>query len=127
MPIFLFLFRIYLLSVSDFESTSNPVRIGKKREEGETGFSLKLVYLAKHSWKRFGQMLKLNMLSCFSVSSDWIIEHWLDFLQNWSSIFLARLAQRTRSNNDRTLSLGDADLSVACENSVLCCCFGGVL
>lgn len=83
----LFLFSVYLLSVSDFESTSNW-GVGKKREEDEIGFSLKLVYLEKSSRKRFGQKSEFNLLSFFSILSDWIIECWLDFFQSRRSIFL---------------------------------------
>ena len=40
--------------------------------------------------------------------------------------FLARLAKGTRSSNDLPPSPGEADQSVACEDSVLCCCCGVV-
>lgn len=102
------------------------LRVGKKREDNETIVTLKLVYLEKSSCKRFGQKLTFNMLSFFSVSSGWIIECWPVFFQSRSSIFLARLAPRTRSNNDLLPSLADTDLSGACEKSVLRWCFGVV-
>lgn len=111
---------------SSFSSVSvfclyQTLRVGRKREADETGFSLKLVYLEKSSYKRLGQKLKFNTLFFFLCHQIGLDVGWISFRVEVLS-FLVRLAQRTRSDGD----LWGADLSVACDKTVLlmfCSCF----
>lgn len=69
-------------------STSNW-GVGKKREEDEIGFSLKLVYLEKSSCKRFGQKSEFNLLSfffCIIRLDNWMLAWFLSeqtFYLSW--------------------------------------------
>lgn len=116
---------VCLLSEFYFESTSNW-GVGKKRERAETGFFLKLVYLEERSYKRFGQKLEFNLLSFFSVLSDWTIGCWLDFFRNRRAIFLGEAGTENKADGGLLLyreSLICYDLCKVCA----LCCFGVVL
>ena len=69
----LFLFSVYLLSVSDFESTSNW-GVGKKREEDEIEFSLKLVYLEKSSVK---DLVRNQNSTCYPFFCIIRLDNWM--------------------------------------------------
>lgn len=77
--LFSLFFSVCLLSESYFESISNW-GVGKKREEAETGFFLKLVYLEECSYKRFGLKLEFNLLSfffCIIRLDNWMLARFL--------------------------------------------------
>ena len=117
--LFSLFFSVCLLPESYFESISNW-GVGKKREEAETGFFLKLVYLEECSYKRFGLKLEFNLLSFFSVLSDWIIGCWLDFFQNRCSIFLGEAATENKVKPCPASFTGRAWSAMTCAKSVVC-------